>query len=130
MKTVEFELNERVYHLYWNANTLFAFYDRFGDKDSVMDHIAGNSSESWENTVWLLVKLAQQGELWRRYNGEDQQPMLTAEDLQRTMGPLDVIRARSAIIEAYYKGFEREKPSEEQEVDLFLAEYQKKTGPG
>ena len=129
MKTVEFELNGKVYHLYWNANSLFAFYDRFGDKDAVMDHIAGNDSKSWENTVWMLVKLAQQGELWRRYCGEDSRPMLTSDDLQRCMCPLDVIRARSAILEAYYKGFEREKPDEEQEVDLFLAEYQKKTEP-
>ena len=122
MKPVKFELNGKVYDLLWNANALFAFYDKFGDKESVLDHIAGSDSKSWENTVWVLVKLAQQGELWRRYNGEDAQKMLTAEDLQRATGVADVLRARSSVIEAYYAGFDRERPSEEQEVDLFLSE--------
>ena len=129
MKPVKFELNGKVYDLLWNANAMFAFFDKFGDKESVLDHIAGSDSKSWENTVWVLVKLAQQGELWRRYNGEDAQKMLTAEDLQRATGVADVLRARNSVIEAYYAGFDRERPNEEQEVDLFLSEWQKKTEP-
>lgn len=127
MKTVEFELNGKSYPLFWNANALFAAWDKFGDKGDLMEHFAGSDSESWDNTVWMIVKLAQQGEAWRRYSGEEAQPMLTVEDVQRTAGPMDALRMRSAIRAAYYKGFEREAPDEEEEVDLGLLELQKKT---
>lgn len=129
MKTVEFELNGRTLYLFMNANALFACWDKFGDKGDLMDQIAGTDSASWDNTVWMLVKLAQQGEAWRRYQGEDPVKILTAEEAQRTMTPADALRARSAIQKAYALCFEREQASEEQEVDLYLAEWQKKTEP-
>lgn len=129
MKTVEFELNGRTLHLLMNANALFACWDRFGDKGDLMAEIAGTDGESWDNTVWMLVKLAQQGEAWRRYMGEEPVKLLTAEEAQRTMLPPDAIRARAAIREAYALCFRREEDQEEKEVDLFLAEYQKKTEP-
>lgn len=129
MKTVDFELNGKVFPLFWNAAALFAAWDRFGDKGDMMDHFTGNTEESWNSTVWMIVKLAQQGEAWRRYSGEDPQPMLTVEEVQRTACPMDVIRMRAAIREAYFKAFERETASEEEEIDLGLLELQKKTAP-
>lgn len=130
MKTVEFQLNGKVYDLLWNANVMFAAWDQFGDKGELMDHFTGSDSQSWENTIWMVVKLAQQGELWRRYSGETPRPMLTVEEVRRTAGPLDALRMRSAIRAAYYKGFEREAPGEEEEIDLGLLELQKKTASG
>ena len=94
-----------------------------------MDHIAGANRDSFDNTVWLLVKLCQQGEAWRRHNGEDPQPMLSTDAALLLLGPMDVIRARAAIRAAYAMGFEREDPSEEEEIDLGLLELQKKTEP-
>lgn len=129
MKPVEFKLNGRTLHLLLNANALFAFYDRFGNKDDLLEKITGADLASWENTVWVLVKLAQQGEAWRRYMGEDPIPMLTEAEAQRTIMPLDAIRAKEAIREAYALCFQREENHEEKEIDLFLAEYQKKTEP-
>lgn len=130
MKTVEFTLNGKEYSLLWNATAMFAAWDQFGDKGDLMEHFAGADSESWNNTVWMIVKLAQQGEAWRRYSGEEAKPMLTVEDVQRTAGPMDALRMRSAIREAYYKGFEREAPDKEEEIDLGLLELQKKTESG
>lgn len=130
MKTVEFELNGRTHHLFLNGAALFDAYDKFGDKGNLLDHMTGTGRESFDNTVWFLVKLAQQGEAARRFQGEDPCPMLTAEEASRMMGPLDVIRAQAAVREAWALGFRREKTSEEAEIDLFLEEYQKKTGPG
>lgn len=129
LKTVEFELNGRTLHLLMNANALFACWDKFGDGDDLMERIAGTNSESWDNTVWMLVKLSQQGEAWRRYMGEEPIKVLTAEEAQRTMLPSDALRARAAIRTAYALCFQREQEQEEQEVDLFLEEYQKKTEP-
>ena len=129
MKTVEFELAGRTYHLMLNGAALFDAYDRFGDKGDLLDRIVGADRASFDNTVWLLVKLCQQGEVWNRHNGADPQPMLSAEAAAVLMGPMDVIRARAAIRAAYAAGFERDNPSEEEEIDVGLLELQKKTEP-
>lgn len=130
MKTVEFELNGRTHHLILNGAALFDAYDKFGDKGDLLDHMTGTSRESFDNTVWMLVKLAQQGEAVRRWEGEEPQPMLTVEEAARTLRPVDTVRARTAIRQAYRLGFAREETDEEREIDLYLAEFQKKTGPG
>lgn len=129
MKTVEFALNGRVHHLFLNGAALFDAYDRFGDKGDLLTRIAGTSRESFDDTVWLLVKLAQQGEAMRRWQGEEAAPMLTAEEAWRTLRPVDVVRARAAIRAAWDLGFARENPPEEEEIDLGLLELQKKTEP-
>ena len=67
--------------------------------------------------------------LWYELVGDYYLPMLTVEEVQRTACPMDVIRMRAAIREAYSKGFERETASEEEEIDLGLLELQKKTAP-
>lgn len=130
MKLVEFTLQGEIYHLLLNGTALFDAYDRFGDKGDLIDRVTGSTKESFENTVWMLVKLAQQGEAYRRYMNEEAKKMLTVEAAMRTMGPRDVVRAREAIREAFAVGFEMETPSEEEDVDYGLMELQKKTEPG
>lgn len=130
MKLVEFELNKQKYYLMLSGAALFEAYNRFGDTGDLLERVIGTSIESFENTVWMLVNLAKHGEVYRRHMGEDPLPMLSVETARRTMGPKDVVRARSAIRQALAIGFEREELSEEQEIDLGLLELQKKTGLG
>lgn len=130
MKPVEFELNGRKYHLMLTGAALFEAYDRFEDKGDLLDHVTGTDSQSFENTVWMLVNLAKHGEAYRRHMGEDPLPMLSVETARRTMGPKDVVRARAAIRRAFAVGFEREEVGEEQEIDIGLLELQKKTAAG
>lgn len=130
MKTVEFELNGRTHHLLLTGAALFEAYDRFGDKGDLLEHISGTDKDSFHATVWMLVKLAQQGEAWRRHSGCEAAPMLTVEEAALALRPVDVLRARAAIRAAYCLGFGREEPDEGREIDLGLMELQKKTGPG
>ena len=130
MKLVEFTLQGEIYHLLLNGTALFDAYDRFGDKGDLIDRVTGSTKESFENTVWMLVKLAQQGEAYRRYMNEEAKKMLTVEAAMRIMGPRDVVRAREAIREAFAVGFEMETLSEEEDVDYGLMELLKKTEPG
>lgn len=127
MKLVDFELDGQKFHLLLNAAALFDCYDRFGDTGDLTDHITGTSRESLDNTVWMLVKLAQQGEAYRRYLGFEKEKMLTVERAQQTMAPADVSRARAAIWETVHLGFSRQHRSEAEDIDLGLAELQKKT---
>lgn len=128
MKLVEFTLHGKVFHLLLTGAALFDAYDRFGDKGDLVDHVIGTNRESYDNTIWMLVKLSQQGEAYRRFMKEEALPMLTVDEAMRTMGPKDVVRARVAIREAFAAGFEMETLDEEQEVDFGLMELQKKTG--
>lgn len=128
MKLVEFTLQEQTYHLLLTGAALFDAYDRFGDKGDLLDRVSGTTRESFEDTVWMLVKLCQQGEAYRRHMGEEKLPMLTVEAAMRTMLPPDVVRARAAIRSAFAVGFGRTEENEEREVDMGLLELQKKTG--
>ena len=130
MRDITFELEGQQYILLCNAAALFDSYDHFGDKGEILDHITGTTRQSFEATCWLLVKLAQQGELLRRYHGEDHAPMLSYEQALRCLSPLDVVHARVCIREAFSSGFDRTEAPEDEEVDLGLMEIQKKTAPG
>lgn len=128
MKLVEFTLQEQTYHLLLTGAALFDAYDQFGDKGDLLDRVSGTTRESFNDTVWMLVKLCQQGEAYRRHMGEEKLPMLTVESAMRTMLPPDVVRARAAIRRAFAVGFGRTEENEERDVDLGLIELQKKTG--
>lgn len=120
-------MNEQTYFLLLTGAALFEAYDRFGDKGDLMERITGTDSESFQNTVWMLVTMAKHGEAYRRHMGEDARPMLSVDTAMRTMGPRDVIRARVAIRQAFAAGFERKETSEEEEIDEGLLDLQKKT---
>ena len=126
--TIEFEFNGQTYYLLMNAAALFDCYDKFGN--DILDSIMGTSRRSFNSMVWVLAKLSQQGELLRRYQGEDHSKAINIEDATRTMSPVDAGRARKAILEAYKAGFAREVEKENEEVDLGLIELQKKTESG
>lgn len=128
MKLVEFTLQEQTYHLLLTGAALFDAYDRFGDAGDLLERVGGTTRESFNDTVWMLVKLCQQGEAYRRHMGEEKLPMLTVEAAMRTMLPPDVVRARAAIRSAFAVGFGRTEENEERDVDLGLIELQKKTG--
>ena len=56
-------------HLLLNGAALFDIFDRFGANAEIPELIAGSSRKSLENTCWILAKLAEQGELARRFLG-------------------------------------------------------------
>lgn len=127
MKTFPYEHNGQTFHLCLNGAALFDIYDKFGTKGFVTDHIKGTSRKSFENTCWMLAKLAEQGELVRRYQGHEHGKFPTEQMFRATLSPLHVADARKAIGAAVALGFTREVEDEEEEVDLGLVELQKKT---
>ena len=134
MKTVEFEFGGQALHLCLNGTALFDIYDQFGNKGSILDHIWGGAkgdfARTYRNTCWMLAKLAEQGELVRRYQGHDSKPIPTPAALELTLRPADVPAARRAIHETVRLGFARDVDDGEEEVDLGLLEIQKKTASG
>ena len=129
MKTVDFYLGDMRLHLCMNGAALFDIYEKFGRKGQLLDHIQGNSKEAFANTCWFLWKLAEQGELVRRWMGHRPQPIPQERQLLALLGPLDVPRAKEAIGEAARLGFAMETPRERAErIDLGLQKLKEADG--
>lgn len=125
MKTADFALNGQTYHLCLNGAALFDIYEKYGSKGFVTDHIKGNGKKSFEATCWILAKLAEQGELVRRYLGYDRGPVPSEVMLRTMLSPRDVPAAKVAIKDAVRLGFARDEENHEP-VDLGLLELEKK----
>lgn len=127
MKTFPYELDGHKFYLCLNGQALFDAYEKFGYEGFLTKHIEGKDKQSFENTCWLLAKLAEQGELVRRWQGLDRGPIVPVEYFRAHLRPLDVAGAKDAIREALSLGFSREEEREKRVRDLGLEELQKKT---
>lgn len=127
MRLTPFEFNGRTYHLMLNGAAMFDIYDQFGREGSILDPIKGNDRSAFEAICWYLEELSTQGELFRRKQGFDKGPVLSAEALMVELTPLDLLSARAAIKAAVYYGFVREEAEPPKEIDKGLLELEKKT---
>lgn len=130
MKTLKYEVGGRTFFLCMNGTAVFDFYEKFGTEGNLLDPIEDTNKASFENLCWMLTKLAEQGELVRRYQGHDRTPMTGADWFRTMLKPMDVPVAKLAIQQAVRLGFSREvEGDEEEEIDLGLMEIEKKTAP-
>lgn len=135
MKHIDFDFNGRTYALSFTAEALFQVYDKYGVCDDILEatHCLEPTAEGWRNCCWLASCMAVQGELQRRAQGYDKQPMLSVEELRTGVMAADNARLRLAVRQALEQGFHRDIPNpeaEQQEVNLVLLEReaaQKKT---
>lgn len=127
MRAIPYSFGGTVYHLLLNGAALFDIYDKFGREGSVLDPIQGTDRKSFDALCWYLHKLAEQGELWRRYQGFAPGTIPKPEIFAMELGPLDVIEARTAVNAAICSGFSREDAAGRGEVDVGLLELEKKT---
>ncbi len=126
MKSVPFEYNGVTYALSFTAEALFRIYEKYGEDADVLGctHFMENTREGWQGACWLGALLASQGELQRRYMGEDPIPMLPAEELRRGASVADMLALRRAIQEALHIGLTRTVADggAEEEIDVVLQE--------
>lgn len=115
-------------HLLLNGAALFDIFDRFGANAEIPELIAGSSRKSLENTCWILAKLAEQGELARRFLGFERETPPMEQELLTLMTPMEIPLARLAITRAVRLGFDMRHQDPEEYVDLGLRELQKKNG--
>lgn len=126
MRTVDFVCCGKPLTLYLSGAALFDCYDKFGTQGHLLDHIQGSTKKSFDATCWMLWKLSEQGELYRRWMGMDRREVPSEGFFRANLGPLDVLDARAAISRAVELGFRRDVP-EPGGVDLGLMELEKKT---
>lgn len=134
MKTTEFTLQGKTYHLCLNAAALFAIYDRFPEAESAAEPLSATGKRGFEAVCAYLAILGTQGELVRRFEGYDKGEMPTEGYFRIMLSPSDEVAARIALHRAIDIGFGREvKDTENQHedgaVDLGLQELNSKKAP-
>lgn len=126
MKLHEVDLCGQHLYLCLNGQALFDIYDKFGTKGFITDPLKDSGKKSFEAVCYYLFKLSEQGELYRRWQGQTRGPVLSEQYFRVHLAPRDVYRAKDAIVTAIRIGFARE-AEEPHDVDFGLVELQKKT---
>ena len=124
MKTVKYELCGQTLHLRLTSAALYDIYDAY-QPESSFDPISAGGRQGFEAVCWYLQKLAEQGELTRRWEGFEPSEIPTVDQLRLLMTPADLPRAKLVLIRAMNMGFGREIEDDEP-VDLGLVEFEKK----
>jgi hypothetical protein len=112
----------REYPLLLNGNAYFKLIGLFGDNDV----IGGLMACDFERVCEAAAILAEQAELDRRADGYGDLPFLDGARLAVKSGVAQAFAVKSAVMQAAIDGFEREKLDENEEIDLSLAELNKK----
>ena len=126
MKTVKFECGGQTFFLCFNGATFFALQNEFGSSVDT-GKLLSDAGTDYGVLCRLLAILAEQGELTRRYLGYAPADIPVPEFFSVSLSPLDALRAKKAVLDAFRLGFARD-IKDTQGIDLYELEYQKKTG--
>ena len=116
MKVHEVDLCGQHLYLCLNGQALFDLYDKFGTKGFITDPLKGSGKKSFEAVCYYLFKLSEQGELYRRWQGQTHGPVLTEQFFRVNLAPREVAAAKDAILAAIVLGFRREEKEIESKV--------------
>ena len=100
MKLHEVDLCGQHLYLCLNGQALFDIYDKFGTKGFITDPLKDSGKKSFEAVCYYLFKLSEQGELYRRWQGQTHGPVLTEQFFRVNLAPHEVAAAKDAILAA------------------------------
>lgn len=126
-KTVSAMFGGKEYLLAYNAWAMFQIQDLSPEK-GVMEVLAAQGREGFSLFCKAAALMSEAAEGIGRYEGREAQETLKSEQVMNLARPVDILELRRAMLEAIARGYGREVNEEAEEVDLGLAELQKKTG--
>ena len=128
----ELEYRGRQVTLLYSMDVLFDASERFGSVRDMLDLLGSEKRESVDAVRWLFARMAKEGELARRENGETPRPDFPEDLIPARMRPGDFTALREACMQAVELGYRREETDDEdEETDEGLLELQaKKAGDG
>lgn len=112
------------YTFLYNADAYFKAQEKF--PDGFITILLKQDKEAFDALVWFLAEMSLQGELVRRYMGEEKKDFLTEEKVRHLMTVKEMPEALKVVVSTIQKGLEIE-TDENEEIDEVLAELQKKT---
>lgn len=124
-RMVECMLVGKKAHLAYTVGAMFDINDILGERD-LFEVLKQNTKESYGDFCAILAVMAEAGEKCRRAAGLERAYILTKEQLIAGMAPGEYLEARQKILDAIMLGLKREIVREEEEIDLGLAELEKK----
>lgn len=95
MKLHEVDLCGQHLYLCLNGQALFDIYDKFGTKGFITDPLKDSGKKSFEAVCYYLFKLSEQGELYRRWQGQMHGPVLTEQFSASTLPRMRSPRQRT-----------------------------------
>ena len=125
-KTVTATIRDRKYHLAYTVKAMFELMDLLGDKE-LMRVMIDNSPEGYRDICQAAEIMSRAAEELRRYEGQDAGEILSADELMISARPVDLLELKTAMTQAVAYGYGREIENKTEEIDLGLAELQKKT---
>lgn len=125
MELINFAINGQEYHLLLNGTALFNCYDRLGREKTLMDHLEAGDKQGYDNMLWMLCEFAMQGELYRRWQGEDRGPILQYARAAAEVLPSQLPQLKLALAATIRNGFTRQHLCDE-DSDPWLAEIEQK----
>lgn len=127
MQLNKFTLDGKEYHLLLNGEALFDCYERFGQDKGLLDLLETDGRNGYEVIAFFLATFSMQGELYRRWQGEDRGSYLSESQARVLLKPADIPTLRAVLIDTIMDGFKRKHP-DDGPVDPWLNELtQKKT---
>lgn len=112
------------YTFLYNADAHFKAMERY--PNGFFATILRNDLEGFNAVCWGLAETSLQGELYRRFQGEDKKDYLTEAKIRNSLTIPDMSEAVGVLINAINKGMKTD--DDDEEIDEVLMELQKKTG--
>lgn len=127
MNLTKYVLDGKEYHLLLNGEALFDCYEHFGYEKDFLDLIGSDGKDGFAAAAWMLSTFSMQGEMYRRWQGEDRGSYLREAQARAILTPADLPGLKLALMETIKAGFIR-KHEGNASVDPWLQELsQKKT---
>lgn len=114
-RSAKIKVSEMEYELLLTTRATKEIAARYGGLDNLGDKLmkGENFEQAIDEIIWLITLLANQPILIHNYrNPEDQQPLLTPEEMELFTNPVDLSEYKDAIMDALNKGIKRNVVSE------------------
>ena len=114
-RSAKIKVSEMEYELLLTTRATKEIAARYGGLDNLGDKLmkGKNFEQAIDEIIWLITLLANQPILIHNYrNPEDQQPLLTPEEMELFTNPVDLSEYKDAIMDALNKGIKRNVVSE------------------
>ena len=131
MNTIEYTFGGKTVHLYLNGEAMFAISaldDQLPEgAPEILELMKQHTPEGIDARCRVAQILAQQGENCRRYLGYSPERVPDAGELKLLLTPVQQLGLLSAVYRAINSGYEGGAANQTGDIDLGLAELEKKT---